>query len=395
MKTNTTNQFLLEQKIRYQKECPDGLIRSRKNGQCVKGGWNCEVDSNHPNGWKCVPNLLGTPQYPSEAACIDAPNGCKKWDCLNSFCNDYDDSNAPFDTEQDCLNTYPTGCGDNYDCLPETGNICALVSHQTPYSTLGSCQAAFPNGCSTDYYDCNNSTGNVCGIVTYQTPHSTLGSCQAAFPNGCTPVDYYDCSNSTGNVCGVVNYQTSYQTLSSCQSAFPNGCQETCCDMWACVKKGKFNNCCRPVSLCTLQGHPSPWSSGPGGFPWHLVESSGVPHEEFNKILNENLLMEAPWMCNMSWSSYFGIWLGYTKQECIDGPSWSGVGPASGQPGCGPCAIQDDGDIGMEKMDIDTATNTFNKWKEEGKVEKLSEDFYKNTITLVEEIYRTQNLLKG
>ena len=357
MKTNVTNQFLLEQKIERQKECPDGLIRDRKSGQCIQAGWNCEQDSNHPNGCRCIPNLIGPPQYPTEAACIDAPNCCKKWDCLNSVCNDYDDFTAPFDTQQDCLTAYPTGCGDSYDCVAETGNIC--------------------------------------GPVNYQSSYPTLGSCQAAFPNGCGPVDYYDCTNDTGNVCGTVSYQTSHQTLVSCQAAFPNGCQEICCDMWACVDKGKLNKCCRPISLCTLQGHPSPWSSGPGGFPWHLVESSGVPHEEFNKILNENLLMEAPWMCNMSWSSYFGIWLGLSKQECIDGPSWSGVGPASGQPGCGPCAIQDDGEIEMKKMDIDTATNTFNKWKEEGKVEKLSEDFYKNTITLVEEIYRTQNLLKG
>ena len=97
----------------------------------------------------------------------------------------------------------------------------------------------------------------------------------------------------------------------------------------------------------------------------------------------------------MSWSQHFGIWLGATKAECIAGPSWSGVGPASGQPGCGPCTIQDDGDIGMEKMDIDTATNTFNKWKKEGRVRRIDESFYNNIISLVEEVYHTQKLLKS
>ncbi len=44
-------------------------------------GYNCEVEAAAPGGWKCVPNQIGAGQYPNIAACIDSPNGCKKWEC--------------------------------------------------------------------------------------------------------------------------------------------------------------------------------------------------------------------------------------------------------------------------------------------------------------------------
>jgi hypothetical protein len=36
-----------------------------------------------------------------------------------------------------------------------------------------------------------------------------------------------------------------------------------------------------------------------------------------------------------------------------------------------------------------------NKWKKEGRVKRLDESFYNNIISLVEEVYHTQKLLKG
>ena len=34
-------------------------------------------------------------------------------------------------------------------------------------------------------------------------------------------------------------------------------------------------------------------------------------------------------------------------------------------------------------------------WKKEGKVRRLDENFYNNIISLVEDVYHTQKLLKG
>tara|TARA_R110002020_G_scaffold117778_1_gene269221 strand:- start:3439 stop:4557 length:1119 start_codon:yes stop_codon:yes gene_type:complete len=369
----------------------NNIIRNTLNEQ-LGGGGECETST-----CNCVSTVLNLGYYQP-----NFPTNGLTW-------------------EENCWNDYGNVMGNNQTnnctkvtCKPNQGCVNIPYSDpdwaSTPFvgcSAMADCQAQHPNGCAPiDYYDCTSATGHQCGVVSYSTSYTNLTSCQTAFPNGCAPVDNYDCTNGTGNVCGLVSYQTSYQTLSSCQSAFPNGCQETCCDMWVCVNGGKFNKCCREITLCTLQGHSSPWSSGPGGFPWHLVESSSVPQKEFKKIL-----MEAPWMCNMNWTSYFGIWLALTKQECMDGPSWSGVGPAAGHPGCGPCYIQADidktkfaDDFEMSEFDPNTSNDILKgkdaeealmKWKEEGRVKRVNEDFYKDITKLVEEIYITKNLLKS
>ena len=44
-------------------------------------GFNCESDPVAPGGWKCVPNQFGAGDHTTIDACIDAPNGCKKWEC--------------------------------------------------------------------------------------------------------------------------------------------------------------------------------------------------------------------------------------------------------------------------------------------------------------------------
>ena len=368
-------------------------------------GFNCEVDSSAPGGHDCVPNQIGLGDFPTVAACIDAPNGCKKWECqssamkkpnrkinikeatqyiISNLCVAVDDHTAPY--------TNPTDCNNN--CTPDESwtcmgnNLCVDPGDGSgDYPTWQECMDDTECG-DVESWDCDGQ-GNCTDPGDGSGQYTSLTACD----NSCTPVDNYDCTNATGNVCGLVSYQTSHQTLSSCQADFPNGCQETCCDMWVCVNGGKFNKCCREISLCTLQGHSSPWS--PGGFPWNLVESSSVPQKEFKKILTE-----APWMCNMSWSSYFGIWLGLTKQECMDGPSWSGVGPAAGQPGCGPCSltphdIDKKFDLDISSQHKEDGVDKIKRWKKEGRIKPLNENFYKELIELVEDIHRTKNLLKG
>lgn len=319
-----------------------------------------------PGSCSCVPEIFGgggATTYNTINDCINDNNCCNRWKCDpqgSGLCEPINDANAPFATEQDCLNVNP-------------------------------------NGCQVDYYDCTVATGNQCAVVNYTTSHTTLTSCQGQFPNGCAPVDYYDCTQATGYQCAIVNYSTPHTSLISCQTQNPNGCtpivQQTCCDVWVCVGSGTNSECCKSLQLCKPVG--GNWGDNyPNGFPWQLVESSNVPPQEFNRILKENLLLE--WMCNMDWSVHFGIWLGATKQECLDGPSWSGVGPASGQGGCGPCLATPyiPQDFIADYSD-DEAIDMINQWKEEGKVKKLDESFYTEIVQLVEEVYHTQKLLKG
>ena len=87
------------------------------------------------------------------------------------------------------------------------------------------------------------------------------------------------------------------------------------------------------------------------------------------------------------------------KKECLDGPSWSGVGPASGQGPCGPCAATPIKTKYFDKFDKEFAKKDtermIDNWKKEGKVRRLDENFYNNIISLVEDVYHTQKLLKG
>jgi len=208
----------------------------------------------------------------------------------------------------------------------------------------------------------------------------------------------WKCDPNGLGVCeSVDDINAPFDTEQDCLAVNPNGCAnsgpETCCTVWVCVVGAGNSECCKSLELCKPLGAPFE-TNYPGGFPWSLVETSGVPPKEFNKILKENLLLE--WMCNMSWSTHFGIWLGATKAECKAGPSWSGVGPASGQPGCGPCMATP-----IKNKDVkvdysgDEAINMIDKWKKEGIVKKLDESFYTDIISLVEDIYHTKNLLKG
>tara|TARA_R110000787_G_scaffold206233_3_gene316494 strand:+ start:2199 stop:3236 length:1038 start_codon:yes stop_codon:yes gene_type:complete len=334
-------------------------------------GYNCEVEATAPGGWKCVPNQIGAGQYPNIAACIDSPNGCKKWECqaqakkkkkirrvdiqeaiFSSSCVAVDDYSAPYTNPTDCNNSCSPDeswdCDGNGNCSdPGTGN--------GQYSSLINCEDA----CYTGEWWCEGNT-----------------TCKKNPQHWMSPT---------------------YPTKQDCQQSCG---QEICCDVWVCVNGGKFKKCCKQVNLCKPPNAPFD-TNYPGGFPWNLVESSGVPPKEFNRILKENLLLE--WACNMSWSAHFGIWLGATKSECMAGPSWSGVGPASGQGGCGPCNATPN-DIDKFKKDFDMDNNyaykkdgkdKIKRWKEEGRVEPLNENFYKEIVDIVEDIYRTTNLLKG
>ena len=196
----------------------------------------------------------------------------------------------------------------------------------------------------------------------------------------------WECNPNGSGVCEAVdNINAPYETENDCLSSNPNGCQpvgpEICCDVWVCVSGGPNNECCKSLELCKPQGAPIE-TNYPNGFPWNLVESSSVPLKEFNKILKQNLILE--WTCNMNWSVHFGIWLGATKQECLDGPSWSGVGPASGQGPCGPCAATPIKTKYFDKFDKEFAKKDtermIDNWKKEGKVRRLDENFYNNII---------------
>lgn len=215
--------------------------------------------------------------------------------------------------------------------------------------------------------------------------------------------------NSLGACEAVDDINAPFDTEQDCLALHPTGCgptgPEICCDVWVCVNGGKFNKCCKQVNLCKPPNAPFD-TNYPGGFPWNLVESSGVPPKEFNRVLKENLLLE--WTCNMSWSAHFGIWLGATKAECMAGPSWTGVGPASGQGGCGPCNKQADMDKSVkfsddENMKIKTndtlkgkdAEEYIKNMRDSGRIERLDESFYSDIVSLVEDIYHTKNLLKG
>tara|TARA_R110001583_G_scaffold25612_2_gene92643 strand:- start:2360 stop:3133 length:774 start_codon:yes stop_codon:yes gene_type:complete len=211
----------------------------------------------------------------------------------------------------------------------------------------------------------------------------------------------WKCDPNGAGVCEAVNDMSApYETETDCLASNPNGCQpvgpEICCDVWVCVGSGTNSECCKSLELCKPQG-ASMDTNYPNGFPWNLVESSSVPPKEFNRILNENLILE--WTCNMNWSAHFGIWLGATKQECLDGPSWGGVGPASGQGPCGPCASTPIKTKYFDKFDKEfvkkDTERMIDNWKKEGKVRRLDENFYNNIISLVEDVYHTQKLLKG
>lgn len=224
--------------------------------------------------------------------------------------------------------------------------------------------------------------------------YSTLDDC--INDNNCCKK--WKCDPNGLGVCEAVNDATApFDTEQDCLNVHPNGCQPTgpdsCCTVWVCVGKGTNNECCKSLELCKPLG--APWGTYyPDGFPWSLVESSGVPPKEFNKILKQNLLLE--WMCNMDWSAHFGIWLGLTKQECLNGPGYTGIGPASGQGGCGPCKATPNltKDFAVDYSG-DEAIDMINQWKEDGRVKKLDESFYSEIVKLVEDVYHTQKLLKG
>tara|TARA_R110000796_G_scaffold116411_2_gene228934 strand:- start:1521 stop:2315 length:795 start_codon:yes stop_codon:yes gene_type:complete len=208
----------------------------------------------------------------------------------------------------------------------------------------------------------------------------------------------WKCDPNGLGVCEAVDdINAPFDTEQDCLAVNPNGCAnsgpETCCTVWVCVGRGSNSECCKSLELCKPLG--GPWGTNyPGGFPWNLVESSGVPQKDFNKILKQNLLLE--WMCNMDWSAHFGIWLSNSKQGCLNGPGYQGVGPASGTPPCGPCMVSPDLDKGFEvDYSGDEAISMIDKWKKEGRVRKLDESFYTDIISLVEDIYHTKNLLKG
>lgn len=237
-----------------------------------------------------------------------------------------------------------------------------------------------------------------CGPIFVPNPnviqYPTLDDC--INDNNCCK--RWKCDPNGLGVCEAVDDANApFATEQDCLTVNPNGCEpvgpDSCCTVWVCVGKGTNSECCKSLELCKPPG--APWGTYyPGGFPWNLVESSSVPLKEFNKILKQNLLLE--WMCNMDWSAHFGIWLGLTKQECLNGPGYTGVGPASGQGGCGPCMatpyITKDF---VADYSGDEAMDMINKWKEEGRVKKLDESFYTNIVKLVEDVYRTQKLLKG
>jgi len=334
-------------------------------------GFNCELDSSAPGGYSCVPNQFGAGDYVDIPDCIDASNGCKKWECIQakkkkigkisireanmvSGCVAVNDSTALYSNPTDCNNSCSPDeswdCDGNGNCSdPGTGN--------GQYTSLINCEDA----CYTGEWWCEGNT-----------------TCKKNPQHWMSPT---------------------YQTKQACETNC--GGQEVCCTVWVCVDGGPKSKCCKSLELCKIPGQPSNYSS----FPWNLVESTNVPIKEFKSILKEVLLLE--WQCSMDWSAHFGIWLGSTKASCQSGPSYNGVGPASGSGGCGPCLIkphivkdkltfknEKDGEI-KSRLNIKEATNLFNKWKKEGVVKPLDDGFYKGMTNLVEEIYRTRNLLKG
>jgi len=330
-------------------------------------------------------------------------------------------------------NTLKEQIGGGGECETSTCNCVSSIL------SMGYYQANFPTNTLTWEENCWSDYGNVmgngqtnncakvackpnqgCVNIPYTDPDwattpfvgcNAIIDCQAQYPNGCNPVDYYDCTQATGYQCDVVNYSTPHTSLGSCQTQHPNGCtpvvQQTCCDVWVCVDSGNFNKCCKSLQLCKPVG--GNWGDNyPNGFPWNLVESTNVPPQEFKKILKENLLLE--WMCNMDWVTHFGVWLSSTKLECQQGPPWISYQSIPGGQGCGPCNILAndldvtkfaDNELNIDKIKTtDTlkgkdAEEALIKWRDEGRVQRVNEDFYKNITRLVEDIYRTKNLLKS
>jgi len=266
------------------------------------------------------------------------------------------------------------------ECEVSTCN-CTSVLFGAPYY-----QDNFPISGQLWEENCWNDYGNVMG--NGQTNNCTKVACKPG--QGCVNIPYSDPDWATTPFVGC-------NAMNDCNTQYPNGCDpvgpEICCDVWVCVGSGTNSECCVSLELCKPQGAPMD-TNYPNGFPWHLVESSNIPPKEFNRILKENLILE--WTCNMDWSAHFGIWLGTTKQECLDGPSWSGVGPASGQGPCGPCAVTPTITKNFDAEFAATdAENMIDKWKKEGRVRRLDESFYNNIISLVEDVYHTQKLLKS
>ena len=106
----------------------------------------------------------------------------------------------------------------------------------------------------------------------------------------------------------------------------------------------------------------------------------------------------------MDWVVHFGIWLSSTKLACEEGAPWISFQSTQGGTGCGPCSapITLDDKFALTPADAEAkdvskvkGVATLNKWKEEGRVKPINEDFYVNIVKLIEEVYHTQKLLKG
>ena len=235
-----------------------------------------------------------------------------------------------------CVYTPPT----TFDCYPNNGGQClqnwngtGAYNGGTTAQNLAACQA----NCIAASWDCDYINGQHCsdpgdGSGQYSSLNSCQSACQITYEcdgNGscsdpgdgsgqytnlttCEDACYtgeWWCEGNTTCKKNPAHWMSStFATKQACQANC--GTATFCCDVWVCVNNytgGKTKSvtaspateirerqasskCCRPISLCTTPGQSYPWAAG--NFPWHLVESSGVPPEEFNKILKEELLVE-------------------------------------------------------------------------------------------------------
>jgi len=189
-------------------------------------GFNCEVDSSAPGGYACVPNQFGAGDYPTVADCIDDSNGCKKWECQSSAMKKRKDKKINIREATQYI----------------TSNLCVAVDdHTAPYTNPTDCN----NSCTPDEsWDCDGQ-GNCSDPGDGSGQYTTLTTCEDA----CYTGEWWCEGNTTCKKNPPHWVNPTYPTKPDCEQSCG---ADICCDVWVCVDKGKFNKCCKQVSLCLM-----------------------------------------------------------------------------------------------------------------------------------------------
>ena len=223
---------------------------------CEPGLCQCQAEFN-PGKVPCDGNTA----YALLADCQnDAGNCCTRWDCDPlgpgiCYAPTVNNAAAPFASENDCLTTYPNGCGrtdNDYDCNQQTGNVCGVFVGGA-FPDMGSCMAANPNGCPQieDAYECDipNCQCVVDVNGSFNDPVTALADCTAALSDPASECccegscgEMFDCVDraGTGPVC-VSTPTGPFSSMSDCNVCLADPscteCNDPVPEKWSCVDR--------------------------------------------------------------------------------------------------------------------------------------------------------------